>query len=203
MTGASLAAGTIVLLVAWFLPWGAEGSFAVHMVAHMAVVAVAAPLLAIGIHATRLDVSSRMVWITPLTASLIELIAVWFWHLPHMRLLADRSLLAAVLEQATFLAAGLLLWLSCLSAPRLAGAGGLLFTSLHMTLLGVLLALAPRPLYASGQVICFGMPLGAAADQQIGGVAMLLVGAVSYLAGGVTLLHRLLADPSRAGERTA
>jgi putative membrane protein len=201
MTRASLAAGVLVLLAAWLLAAGGEGSFAVHMVAHMSVVAIAAPLIAIGLHGTRLDFSPALTWIMPLTASLIELIAVWCWHLPQMRLLAGQSSAAAVLEQATFLAAGLLLWLSCLSASRLAGAGGLLFTSMHMTLLGVLLALTPRPLYATGQVICFGVPVSAATDQQIGGVAMLLVGAVSYLTGGVALLYRLLAEPSETGEQ--
>ncbi|WP_258159308.1 cytochrome c oxidase assembly protein [Rhizobium sp. TH2] len=201
MTRASLAAGILVLLAAWLLAAGGERSFAVHMVAHMAVVAIAAPLTAIGLHGTRLDFFPALTWITPLTASFIELIAVWFWHLPQIRLLADQSPVAANLEQATFLAAGLLLWLSCLSASRLAGAGGLLFTSMHMTLLGVLLAMSPRPLYATGQVICFSVPISAAVDQQVGGVAMLLVGAISYLAGGVALLYRLLADSNETGEQ--
>ena len=194
MRRASLAAGVLILLAAWSLAAGGGGSFAVHMAAHMGVVAIAAPLIAIGLSGTELDLSSRL--ITPLTASLVELVAVWFWHLPQMRLLADQSLAAMLLEQASFLAAGLLLWRSCLGSPRLAGAGGLLFTSMHMTLLGVLLALAPRPLYAAGPVTCFGVTMPAAMDQQLGGVAMLLVGAVSYLAGGLALLYRLLADPS-------
>jgi putative membrane protein len=181
MTRPSLAAGILVLLAAWLLAAGGERSFAVHMVAHMAIVAIAAPLIAIGLHGTRLDFSVGLTWITPLTASLVELVAVWFWHLPQTRLLAEQSPAAAVLEQIAFLVAGLLLWLSCLSASRLAGAAGLLFTSMHMTLLGVLLALSPRPLY---------------------GVAMLLVGAISYLAGGIALLFRLLADPRGTEGRT-
>ena len=199
MKRTSLAAGALVLLAAWSLASGGEGSFAVHMAAHMGVVAIAAPLLAIGLGDTGLGPLSRL--ITPLTASLIELVAVWFWHLPQMRLVVDQSFGAMLVEQASFLVAGLLLWRSCLDSPRLAGAGGLLFTSMHMTLLGVLLALAPRPLYAAGQVTCFGVTMPAAMDQQIGGVAMLLVGAVSYLVGGVALLYRLLADPSEIAER--
>lgn len=194
-----LAIGILMLLAAWSLAAGGAGSFAVHMAAHMAVVAIAAPLIAIGLGGTQLDLSSRSV--TPIMASFIELIVVWFWHIPQMRLLADQSLAATLLEQASFLAAGLLLWQSCLASPRLAGAAGLLFTSMHMTLLGVLLALAPRPLYGAGPVICFGATVPAAMDQQIGGVAMLLVGAISYLIGGIALLYRLLVDPPEAAEQ--
>jgi putative membrane protein len=65
---------------------------------------------------------------------------------------------------------------------------------MHMTLLGVLLALAPRPLYGAGDVSCFGISLSAAADQQIGGVVMLMVGACAYLLGGIVLLAGLLRD---------
>lgn len=199
MKRTSLMAGVLILLAAWLLAAGGEGSFAVHMVAHMGVVAIAAPLIVVGLSGTQPSPSSKL--ITPLTASLIELVVVWFWHLPQMRLLADGSSVAMFFEQASFLAAGLLLWRSCLQASRLAGAGGLLFTSMHMTLLGVLLALAPRPLYAAGPVICFGVSVPAAMDQQIGGVAMLLVGAVSYLVGAIALLYRLLVDPSETVER--
>jgi putative membrane protein len=198
MKRASLAIGVLILLAAWSLAVGGEGSFAVHMAAHMGVVAIAAPLIAVGLNGMQAP-SPRLV--TPLTASLIELIVVWFWHLPQMRLFVDQSLAAMLFEQASFLAAGLLLWRSCLAAPRLAGAGGLLFTSMHMTLLGVLLALAPRPLYAAGPVICFGVTVPAVMDQQIGGVTMLLVGAVSYVAGGIALLYRLLADPPETAEQ--
>lgn len=65
---------------------------------------------------------------------------------------------------------------------------------MHMTLLGVLLALAPRPLYGEGDVSCFGISLSAAADQQIGGVVMLMFGACAYLVGGIVLLAGLLRE---------
>jgi putative membrane protein len=72
----------------------------------------------------------------------------------------------------------------------MAGAVGLLFTSMHMTLLGALLALAPRPLYGEASVSCLGLTLGPAADQSVGGTVMLAVGAVVYLAGGLALVAR-------------
>ena len=77
-------------------------------------------------------------------------------------------------------------------ASPAAGAFALLLTSMHMTLLGALLALAPRPLFGEGTVTCLGLTLGAAQDQQLGGVLMLMIGGAVYLAGGLALVARLL-----------
>src|SRR5690606_35959190 len=100
-------------------------------------------------------------------------------------------------EQATFLAVGIRLWSTAFDAPRerthaASGAAALLLTSIHMTLLGALLALSPRPLYGAGEVTCFGIVLDAGQDQHIGGVVMLMIGAIVYLAGGLSLIGRLL-----------
>ena len=206
----ALTAGLVVLAVLWavILPFSDRASFSIHMVVHMGVVAGAAPLLALGLSATRFDFTIGSIWLTPLLASLLELFAVWGWHIPVMRALSQSSLLFAGLEQLVFLGAGLTLWLSCLGGAvcgrgerRLAGTFGLLFTSMHMTLLGALLTLSPRPLYGEGDVSCFGIPLAAAADQQMGGVIMLVVGAVVYLAGGVALLAGTLKDRAPILER--
>ena len=172
------------------------GSFTVHMVVHMGIVAVAAPLIACGKPGTRLDAFPGVARMTPMLASFVELVSVWFWHLPALRMVADASFALSLIEQASFLAAGVLLWRVCFrpGEGRLAGAAGLLFTSMHMTLLGVLLALAPRPLYGEGDVSCFGFSLSAAAHQQIGGVVMLMVGACAYLVGGIVLLAGLLRE---------
>jgi putative membrane protein len=204
MRKAALVSGLIVLFALWvlLLPLADRSSFSVHMIAHMGIVAGAAPLIAIGLSGTRFDFSAGRRWLTPLTASLMELFAVWIWHIPVLRALSEASPFLAAFEQAVFLAAGLSLWLSCLGGAvtgreerRLAGTFGLLFTSMHMTLLGALLALSPRPLYGDGEVSCFGVTLSAAVDQQAGGVVMLLVGAAVYLAGGVALLARTLNAP--------
>ena len=210
MRTAALTAGLLLLVVAWgvVLPFGGRQSFTVHMIVHMSVVAGAAPLLAVGLSGSRHDVTMRWPWFTPVIASLVELFAVWGWHLPAARAAAEASFAVTALEQATFLGAGLLLWLSCLGgaeegreARRLAGTFGLLFTSKHMTLLGALLSLSPRPLYGVGEVSCFGVTLGAAVDQQTGGVVMLLVGAVVYLLGGVLLLSSALGPREHSGGR--
>lgn len=177
-------------------------SFTAHMIAHMGVVAVAAPLLAIGVAGTRFD-PLRGHRFAPLAiiASLAELIVVWTWHAPTLRELARSSSLATAVEQASFLIVGLVLWLSCFGYDpagqdrrNAAGVIGLLMTSIHMTLLGVLLALTTRPLYGTEPVTCLGYTLSAVTDQQLGGILMLLIGAAVYLAGGLALAARLLRD---------
>jgi putative membrane protein len=196
-----LIAGIAVLGAAWsglaelFVP-----SFTAHMIMHMSVVAVAAPLLALAITDTRFDPSSLLPFIfAPLPASLWELVAVWGWHAPALHEFARGSATGIMLEQASFLAVGLVLWISCLGQRGISAAGvlGLLFTSMHMTLLGVLLALAPRPLYEHAHHGAGG--LSPVDDQNLGGVVMLAVGGAVYLIGGLILMARLLnAAPSVA-----
>lgn len=108
-------------------------------------------------------------------------------------------------EQASFLAGGLLLWLSCLgraaggaAAGAMLGTLGLLLTSMHMTLLGALIAFASRPLYVeNGVPVCGNDPVTAGLDQQLGGVIMLLVGGLVYLIGGLCLMARVVLAPPR------
>lgn len=201
MKRVALPLGLLVLGFVWFGPllgaW--RGSFSAGMVAHMGVVAVAAPLIAIGLpRRWRLD--PPMPAALPVFASLFELLTVWGWHAPAMRAAAEASWAVTIAEQATFLAAGLFLWSTSFAAPgerahAASGAAALLLTSIHMTLLGALLALSPRPLYGTGEVTCFGTVLDAGQDQQLGGAIMLFVGAVVYLAGGVNRVWWLLSSP--------
>ena len=202
MKSAALMTGLLLLALIWGGPLFAAGenSFTAHMLAHMGVVAIAAPFIAIGLAGTRWDFSRSSKLFSPLPASLLELVVVWAWHAPALRSLAETSAVAAFVEQASFLVAGLILWLSCIghsdsdrNERSAAGAFGLLFTSVHMTLLGALLALTPRPLYGVGEVTCLGVALSAGQDQALGGVVMLMVGAAVYLIGGLALLARILA----------
>jgi putative membrane protein len=194
-----LAVGSAILVGAWSLAAAGYGMTG-HMVAHMASVALAAPLLAVGLAGSRFDPASR--WpslVAPLTMSLVEMVVVWGWHAPAMRASVAASAGVLAVEQAMFVLAGLLLWSACLgtldapgSARRAAGVAAMLLTTMHMTLLGVLLAVAPRTLFDTGGFTCLGVDIGPLVDQQIGGVVMLFVGGASYLAGGLFLLSRLL-----------
>ena len=63
---------------------------------------------------------------------------------------------------------------------------------MHMTLLGALSGLAPRPLYAMMEMHPAIHGLDALEDQQLGGVVMLMVGAASYFLGGLAMLGGVL-----------
>jgi putative membrane protein len=199
MARLSFAAGATMLAVLWFgpLPALAKHSFSAHMGLHMGVVAIAAPLLAFGVAAGRFDVVRK--WpalFPPVPISIVELIVVWAWHTPTLHHAARHGIGGFIVEQTAFLLSGLLMWLSAFGGdPALrrhrAGAGitALLLTSMHMTLLGALLALAPRALYAHASHAAGLTPI---ADQHLGGAIMLLVGGVSYLAGGLWLTAGLV-----------
>ena len=199
MRQAAIAAGSAALLSAWGIAAAGNGVTG-HMAAHMASVAIAAPLLAYGVAGTAADPATR--WptvVAPLPMSLLELVVVWGWHLPAARAVAAGSVAGLVCEQVMFFCAGLLLWSACLGtrgagsqARGAAGVIALLLTTMHMTLLGVLITLAPRTLFGTEGFTCLGITLPPLVDQQLGGVVMLLVGAGSYLFGGLVLLSRLL-----------
>lgn len=178
-------AGLALLAALWGAPLGAwlGADFPHHMLRHMGVVAVATPLLVLGF--PRLTAPFAL---SPLVGAVVEFIVVWGWHLPGLHGFADRGGLGLVAEQASFLIAGLLVWAGALrGGSRLAGAGGLLLTSMHMTLLGALILLARRDLYAA---IC-----GRAPDldaQQFGGLLMLGIGTPVYLIAGLALVARAL-----------
>lgn len=184
-----LITGAVVLLLAWVgpLPAMVPESFAAHMALHMLAVGVAAPLLAAGV-APMLQ-SRRWPLLLPIAASLFDLVVVWIWHTPALHHLSRTDPIALALEQASFLGVALLVWIVALAGPPLAGALTLFFTSMHMTLLGTLLSLAPRPIYPGHS---HGGWLDALPDQQLGGAIMLGVGSVIYLGGGLLLTARVL-----------
>jgi putative membrane protein len=163
----------------------------------MGVVAIAAPFLALGIAGSSLDpVRKWPALFPPIPISVVELVVVWAWHAPVLHLAARHGIAALVAEQAAFLVAGVLVWLAAFGGDRAqrreragAGVAALLLTSMHMTLLGALLALSPRPLYTHAGHFSRLTPLE---DQHLGGAIMLLIGGISYLAGGLWLTAGLV-----------
>jgi putative membrane protein len=204
-----LSLGLLILAAAWLgpLPAMAREAFSAHMTMHMAVVAVAAPLLALAVGGGPFDPARKAPqWFAPIQASIVELVVVWAWHTPALHHAARHETVALIAEQAMFVFAGLYLWLSAFGGNDFdtkkrsaAGVVGLLFTAMHMTLLGALLALAPRPLYAHlNEPAAELNALAPLDDQHLGGAIMLLVGGISYLAGGLWLTMRLLREPAFA-----
>ena len=190
MRPALLLPGLAMLAAIWVLPLQAMmPDFAAHMLRHMTLVALAAPLIVLGLP----GLTARLA-VPPLAAAVAEFVVVWGWHLPAAHGAGRTAPPGFLAEQASFLAVGLLTWAGCLRADRpLAGAGGLLLTSMHMTLLGALIVLAPRDLYSA---IC-----GTAPDldgQRIGGMLMLAIGTPVYLVAGLALTGLSLRERAMA-----
>lgn len=196
-------AGVSLLVLAWLgpLPDATTHSFAAHMTLHMSLVAIIAPLLALGLAGSAVDPVPRAPRLmAPMVASLVELLVVWTWHSPLLHQAARMSSGLFALEQLSFFTVGVYFWLSVFGgSPALqqqrAGSGtlALVLTFAHMTLLGSVLALSPRPLYHS--MTGLGDPL---TDQQLGGAIMLVVGMLSYIPAGVWLTRGLLRTPEAA-----
>lgn len=176
-----LGAAALVAL-AWSPALHEGGAFTAHMLRHMTLVALVAPLLSLALPGLPAP--------SVLAGAAIEFVVVWAWHLPTLHGLACADPTLKFVEYAMFLAAGWTVWAGALNggAP-LAGAGGLLLTSMHMTLLGALLILAPADLYAEACARPADL-----ASQRMGGMIMLAIGTPVYLLGGLWLVARLLRE---------
>lgn len=188
--------GLAVLVFAWAgpLPNLVQGSFAAHMWLHMLVVGVAVPLIAAWL-APHITITSALA--LPVVVSLLDFVVVWGWHAPALHHASRAAGWVLAVEQFSFFAVSLLVWLVALSGrdrgnAALGGAMALFFTSMHMTLLGALLGLSPRPLYAGHHQGDGWLGLSPLADQQVGGVVMLAIGGAVYLVGGLVLMARVL-----------
>lgn len=181
----------------------AEGSAAWHMVQHMLLIVVVAPLAvlarplpkwraALGSTADALWRPLHRLSRRPLTCALLHAAAIWFWHAPGPYIAAVQNPALHVLEHACFLFTGWLFWWSALRPGRaglLPAALALLLTVMHTGLLGALLSFASLPLYGSGDRAL----ADALADQQLAGLVMWVPGGLVYLLAAVWAAWRWLA----------
>lgn len=198
-----LGLGLLLLVGFWAgpLPDRARLSFSAHMILHLGVMVLAAPLIAAGLARLYPLSNNAPVLGLALAGSLTDLLVVWTWHLPSLHEASSLSPRIFALQQASFLAAGILVWAPGLAATgRAAAAGGtiaMLMSFAHMSMLGVLLSMAPRLIYAP-EVCLGGFGLGPLDDQRLGGVLMATLGAFPYLLGGLIFGRRLLRDVGHA-----
>jgi len=161
------------------LPGLATGSMVLHMVLHLGVTAVVPAL-----YAPKFRLPAGAMALT--LGAVAEMLVVWAWHLPSLHLWARLTTTGFILEQASFLGAGMLLWATVRAAGGFGGAVVLLATTMHMTLLGALIGLSPRDLYGD---ICAGhLGLSALQEQQVAGAMMAGAGGAIYL---IAALRRL------------
>lgn len=180
----------------------AEGSTAWHMVQHMLLIVVVAPLAVLARPLPQwravLGPSADALWRQlhrlsrrPMSCALLHAAAIWIWHAPGPYVAAVQSTAWHVLEHACFLFSGWLFWWSVLHPGRagvLPAALALLFTVMHTGLLGALLSFASVPLYSA---VSTGSTT-ALADQQLAGLVMWIPGGLAYLLVAVWAAWRLL-----------
>lgn len=210
---ALFAAGLAVLAVALAPPFAdlAEGDlFVAHMAQHVLLLDVAPPLLLLGLTGSLLRPVLAAVpasLVRPLAHPWVALPVAFAllvgWHVPVLFDAAVRHEPVHVLEHASFVAAGVLVWLPVLEtlpAPAWFGAGAklgfVLAWRLGQTVLGNVLLWAPAPLYAVYAKAPAG-GLDPLSDQRLAAALMMAEGTVVFLVLAVWLGAGLLREAER------
>jgi putative membrane protein len=111
----------------------------------------------------------------PIWAGGLQGAAIWFWHAPKFYNLALADPGWHFVEHAGFALGAGLFWWSVLGRHSAAALPALLFTFMHMGMLGALLTFAQTPLYDDRLDL---------QDQQLAGLIMWVPGGLPYLIAG-------------------
>ena len=188
------AALSVLVLLGPLDGWAKTGT-AAHMIQHMLLMVVIAPLWVLSQPLPQIAAGAgrigAMIWTPmlrlarhPLWAANLHGAVIWFWHLPYFYTLAlDRPWWHA-LEHACFLLSAGVFWWAVLRAnvPRAPWALlALLMLLMYTGFLGAVLTFAQSPLYAETRDL---------QDQQLAGLVMWVPGAIPYLAAAAWLAWR-------------
>ena len=202
MIKAAVASATAVLIAgAAILLIYDLGHFSTHMMFHIAIMNVAAPLLAAWAIA-RLQtpaISSSWLW----SATLVQIVLLWAWHSPAIHNGIVQSPALGLASHGVLLLAALSFWFALLRisvAARWQTIPALLLTGKLACLLAALLIFAPRTLYESAAHLVHGAGyLPALDDQHLAGLLMITACPLSYLVAAVIIAVQLIGPP-RTGE---
>lgn len=220
--------GEAVLVLALVSPLDQLGGtlLSAHMAQHGLLVAVAPPLLLMGDPGVafawafpadgRKTLFSSKPWKAlaklanalsrPGPAATLHGLALWLWHAPGAFDAALEREWVHALEHACFFGTALLFWRALVGArsARHVGLaiGSAFFTLMHSGLLGALITLSPRPLYAwYGATELWG--LTAIEDQQLAGLLMWVPMGVVYFGACLALTTRLIGPDEQKQARPA
>lgn len=206
---ASYATGWTVLVIALASPLDglAELLASAHMVQHLLLMLVAAPLMIVGMpglvglwalparwrrrvaHRWRNSDAIRSSWeiiSQPMLAWVIYFAILWAWHLPSLYEAALSDPLIHDLQHILFFgAAGLLWWVMLNPASQKSalstGVLSLFTTALHAMALGVFMTLSPRAWYPAYEATTQSWGLTLLEDQQIAGALMWMPACIVYV----------------------
>jgi putative membrane protein len=207
------------------LHWLGEHLFTFHMIEHEILMAVSAPLLVVanpvgsilwGLpHRSRLF-AGRAMRLPLVTASwrwlsdgghatLLHGIAIWAWHAPLLFDAAVANVALHRVQHLSFFLTAVLFWWSVLRrSDSGAGAWHVFITMLHTSILGALMALAPRVLYGAQTATAWQWGLTPLEDQQLAGIIMWIPAGTIYAGAALALLAIWIRQASeRIGQQDA
>ena len=177
---------TVAAALSLLLPIITLGDVSSHMVAHILVMSVAAPLLTVlgSLLSPRRGASTRQLW----AATTGQIVLLWAWHLPSAHHFAAATILGTMVMHASLLGAAILFWDALIRlqwSQQWHGILALLVTGKLACLLAGLLVFATRPLfYHAGAA-----PLD---DQQLAGLLMIVACPASYVLAGIMTATRFV-----------
>jgi len=218
------AAGWLTLAGALVSPlhWLGERLLSFHMIEHEILMAVAAPLLVIARpvgallwslpRPLRLTVGRTMRHPLPTrlwallsagrTATLLHGIAIWAWHAPSLFDAAVENILLHRLQHLSFFLTAVLFWWSVFRRSDTGTAAWHVFvTMLHTSILGALMALAPRLLYQQHADAAAAWRLTPLEDQQLAGIIMWVPAGTIYAGAALALIGLWIRRAGQARER--
>jgi putative membrane protein len=220
---AAFAGGMVALLAALVSPLdgAADRNLAWHMVQHVTLLSVAAPLLAVGAPVTALlyalptrtrrrvqpawravvrSQSDRRWFGWTAGALVLATVTLAIWHVPALYDPAVRNDGVHALEHVSFVATAMVFWWMVLGAGRRSRRGigvvAIFLATLPATALGVLMTLAATSWYAP-----YGRGAAAVRDQQVAGAVMWGVGGLALVVVAAALFAAWLVDLDRADAR--
>ena len=205
----AFAAAIASLVVALISPLDAASDElqSAHMIQHMLIMMVAAPLFVVGAPALamlwalprtwRRDVGRSLGWLgiwrppwyllwQPVLLCVLFAVALWVWHLPALYQAALRSRAVHEVQHISFFVVSCLFWrvlFDPLSRLRMNVGAGVLYlflTSLHATFLGVFMALSPRVWYDDYVPRTAVWKFTPLEDQQLAGLIMWMPACMLY-----------------------
>lgn len=195
-----------------------------HMVQHLVLMLVAAPLIVLSRPSTAMLFALPNRWRAPvgrlgngavgavwrcLTSPIgswgLYLVTLWVWHVPSLYQRAIVSDPVHFAQHASFLFSAVCLWTAVADRPRRTGHHGAAFlsmfaTAVHSCALGALLALSAGvwyPFYAERA----GLGVSALHDQQVGGLVMWVPSALVLAGTGLIVFSAWLTLAGRRAER--
>lgn len=225
MQVACFAAGWLLMAAALVTPLHdlSRRLFWAHMVEHEMIMALAAPLLVLArplgpmlwalpagwrgpVGRLPRTPGFRPVWrflTRPVVATVLHGLAIWIWHVPPFFAAALATEWLHWAQHLSFLATALLFWWSILEdRGREHGRGAavlLLFvTSVHTSILGVLLVFSPRVWIPAQVLAAPDWGLRPLEDQQLAGLVMWVPGGIVYVVAALALAGAWIAASGRA-----